>query len=212
MILAPRDLDLLETLNARVRVLSLVAIAAAWWAPTATGRKNAAKRLAALVDAELLRREVVLARPLLALESPEYAWFPGEKPTAFGPLAWRLQARWSGHPRRVAVYLAAPRAVALFGGAAPGSIKNLCQVTHDLHVGVIYLTYRRRWPMHAAYWQGEDAVARDRRQRETLPDSLLVSAAGEPYRAVEFGGSYSRMRLASFHDYCRDRGLPYEIW
>lgn len=212
MILAPRDLDILDALNAKVRILSLAQLAAAWWTPTPTGRKNAAKRLAALVEAKLLRREIVLARPLLALESPEYAWFPGERPTAFGPLSWRLQARWSGHPHRTAVYLAAPRALALLGGAAPGAIKNLCQVTHDLHVGVIYLTYRRRWPVDAARWHGEDAVARDRRQRETLPDALLVSAAGEPYRAVEFGGSYSRARLATFHHYCGERGLPYEIW
>lgn len=212
MILAPRDLDILDALNAKVRILSLAQLAAAWWTPTPTGRKNAAKRLAALVEAKLLRREVVLARPMLTLASPEYAWFPGERPLSFGALSWRLQARWSGHPRRMTVFLAAPRALGLFGGAAPGAIKNLCQVTHDLHVGGVYLAYRRRWPDDAARWHGEDGVARDRRRRETLPDALLVFTAGEPYRAVEFGGSYSRARLADYHDYCCERGLPYEIW
>jgi hypothetical protein len=212
MILGPRDLEILDALNTKVRVLSLGALAATWWTPTPTGRKNAAKRLAALVEARLLRREVVLARPMLTLASPEFAWFPGERPAVFGALSWRLQARWSGHPRRTVVYFATPRALGLLGGAAPGSIKNLCQVTHDLHVGGVYLAYRRRWPAHAARWQGEDGVARDRRRRETLPDALLISVAGEPYRAVEFGGSYAARRLAAFHDYCRDCGLPYEIW
>lgn len=212
MILGPRDLEILQTLNLKVRLLSLAAIAAAWWTPTTTGRKNAAKRLAAFVEVGLIRREIVLARPMLALDRPEYSWFPGQRPIAFGALSWRLQARWSDNPRRTVVHLATPRAIALFGGAAPGAIKNLCQVTHDLHVSGVYLVYRRRWPDDAARWQGEDAVARDRRRPETLPDALLCSAAGDPYRAVEFGGSYCARRLAAFHDYCRACGLPYEIW
>lgn len=211
MILSVRDLEIIATLGTRVRMLAASDLAAAWWNSGASGRKNAAKRLGQLVRVGLLRRVNVLAQPMLALGSAEYAWFPGEKPTPFGPLAWRLQSRWSGHPRRTAVYIATSRAVDLYGGGAPGAIKNLCQVTHDLHLGAVYLAYRRRWPDHAAQWVGEDSIAA-RRQHHKIPDALLLNRHGEPYRAVEFGGSYSARRLLAFHEHCRDCGLPYEIW
>jgi hypothetical protein len=167
--------------------------------------------LAALVRTRFLCRVDALAQPMLSLASPEYAWFPGERPTHFGKLSWRLQSRWTGHPRRTPILLASARSVALWGGSTPGRIKNACQVTHDLHVGAVYLAYRRRWPGDAASWVGEDALAATRRHTK-IPDALLLNCHGEPYRAVEFGGSYSARRLMSFHDYCRQCGLPYEIW
>ncbi|MEX2186047.1 MAG: hypothetical protein WD875_04600 [Pirellulales bacterium] len=212
MILTPRDLEIIETLNMRVRMLTLGDLTATWWNLGVSGRKNAAGRLRQLVRAGFLGRADVLAQPMLTLGGPEYAWFPGESPTRFGPLAWRLQSRWSGFPRRTSVYFATARAVDLFGGGAPGRIKNLCQVTHDLHVGTVFLAYRRRWPADAANWIGEDSFTDRRRHRQKIPDALLVNPDGEPYRAVEFGGSYSAHRLSAFHEHCRDRGLPYEIW
>ena len=211
MIISTRDLEIIEALSVRVRMLALSDLAGAWWNPGISGRKNAAKRLSRLTRAGLLRRVDVLAQPMLSLGSPEYAWFPGDKPTAFGPLSWRLQSRWSGHPRRTAVYIATARAIDLYGGGTPGTIKNLCQVTHDLHLGAVFLTYRRRWPEQAANWLGEDLIT-DRRYHQKIPDALLINDRDEPYRAVEFGGSYSARRLQAFHDHCRDCGLPYEIW
>lgn len=211
MILSSRDLEIIDALSVRVRMLTLADLAAAWWNPGCSGRKNAAKRLALLARAGLVRRVDVLAQPMLTLGSPEYAWFPGDKPTTFGALSWRLQSRWSGHPRRTAIYIATARAVDLYGGGTAGTVKNLCQVTHDLHLGAVYLAYRRRWPSDAAQWCGEDVFAKERHHQK-IPDALLINDLGEPYRAIEFGGAYSARRLQAFHEHCRDCGLPYEIW
>ena len=73
------------------------------------------------------------------------------------------------------IYFATPRGLAVFGGSTPGKIKNLCQVTHDLHVAAVYLTYRHRWPHDARCWVGEDFLAPFRRKQK-LPDAMLVNA------------------------------------
>lgn len=211
MILTNRDLEIIAASNLCVRIFTLFQIAATWWSASDAGRKNAAKRLAQLCKCGLLQRDIVLAQSILALSSPEYAWFPGERGPNLGELSWRLQSRWSGHPRQTCVYFATPRGLAVFGGSTPGKIKNLCQVTHDLHLATVYLTYRQRWPHDARCWVGEDFLAPFRRHQK-LPDAMLVNAQVEPYRAVEFGGAYSKNRLAHFHADCSERGLPYEIW
>lgn len=211
MILTPRDLDLLGVLNQQVRMFTLVQIATGWWSPTDTGRKNAAKRLGMLVGAGFLKCAEVLARPLLNLERPMLAWNLGDPRPNFGAVSWRLQSRWSRGPRRTSVYYASPRSVALLGGVTLGQLKNLCQMTHDLHVGQVLLDYRRRRPADARAWRGEDALAQQRRD-EILPDALLFDQFGTPYRAVEFGGSYPPQRLQAIHDDCLARRLSYEIW
>lgn len=211
MILTPRDLNLMGALNNQVRLLTLAQIAEGWWSPNRTGRKNAAKRLKLLAGASFLNISVALARPLLAIEAPEVAWRMGDPPPQFGQHSWRLKVRWSLGPRRIRVYYSGPRSLGLLGGATPGMIKNLCQVTHDLHVGQVLLVFRRRWPEHAAAWVGEDVVA-PLRIGQILPDAMLIDTAGMPYRAVEFGGGYPPRRLQAFHDDCARRNLPYEIW
>jgi hypothetical protein len=211
MILTPRDLDLLGVLNEQVRMLTLVQIAAGWWSSTDTGRKNAAKRLGMLVAAGFLQRADILARPLLNLECPMLAWNLGDPRPHFGALSWQLQSRWSRGPRRTRVYCASPRSVALLGGAALGQLKNLCQVTHDLHVGQVFLVYRRSAPHEVQAWCGEDALAPGRRL-EFLPDAMLLDQFGNPYRVVEFGGSYPPQRLRAIHDDCLAHRLAYEIW
>jgi hypothetical protein len=211
MILTDRDLEIIAASNLCARMFTLTQVAATWWSSSDTGRKNAAKRLSQLCKCGLMQRDTVLAQPMLSLSSPEYAWFPGERGPKFGELSWRLQSRWSGHPQHVVIYFATPRGLAVFGGSTPGKIKNLCQVTHDLHMAAVYLTYRQRWPHDVRWWVGEDFLAPFRRKQK-LPDAMLVNAQAEPYRAVEFGGAYSARRLMDFHaDNCQ-RGIPYEIW
>ena len=210
MIVTDRDLMVLQTLGNPVRCMVHPQIAAAWWPPTLAGYKNAAKRLFHLVRADLLRMQQVLAHPLLPLECPAVTWRPGEPAPAFPALAWRLQNRWTAHPLRRRVYFCAPRAIALLGSRAPGKLKNLCQLTHDLHVAQVYLAYRRWWPELATHWVGEDAYTANP-YGEKIPDALLIKN-GIPYRAVEFGGRYPASRLIAFHNDCVCLSLPYEIW
>lgn len=210
MMLSDRDLLLLQTLGNPVRCMLCSQIAAAWWPPTIAGYKNAAKRLSRLVRADLLRTQHVLAHPLLPLQRPIAVWRPGEPAPPFSALARQLQNRWSAHPVEHRAYFCAPRASALLGASGRGKLKNLCQMTHDLHVAQVYLAYQRWQPQCVADWVGEDAYAAGS-HGDKIPDALLI-AHGTPYRAVEFGGRYPGARLAAFHDDCVRRRLPYEIW
>ena len=55
---------------------------------------------------------------------------------------------------------------------------------------------------------GEDAVPPPRRKGARLPDVVVLDGAGQTLLAVEFGGSYTAARVASFHKDCEARGCP----
>lgn len=211
MILSTRDLDVLAVLSFHVRVLTLSQIAATWWRATSVGEKNAGRRLAQLRTTLWLQRERLWAQPFLPLHAPVHCWDLGDAEPHPGRIAWKLRMRWSGNPRKMLVWFATRRGVRHFGGTTPGQIKNRCQLTHDLHVASVYLLYRRHWPALAAQWLGEDGLAPERRGQK-LPDAVLVDQDGRPWRAIEFGGSYSARRVAAFHADCAARNLPYELW
>ena len=63
---------------------------------------------------------------------------------AFGEYSWTLQKRWAEPAREVTLYLATRRAASIFGGRADGKIKNPSQVTHDIHLGALYLKLAER--------------------------------------------------------------------
>ena len=113
--------------------------------------------------------------------------------------------------REVTVYLATRRAAAIFGGRADGKIKNPSQVTHDIHLGALYLKFVREAPTLAAGWIGEDILA-PTREHQKLPDAILHDGEGRPRLVIEFGGSYPTERVRDFHEDCAARGLPYELW
>lgn len=207
----PRDMALIGSLLFHIRLATLTQLADAWWSDSPTGRKNAAKRLARLVQSGWLSCRTVLAHPLLPLAAPEHVWEPGHSPPNVGALAWRLQSRWKCPAGRVRVYCATPQAARRFGGCRRHSIKNLCQVTHDLHVAGIYFRYVRMLPALAPLWVGEDILAPTRRHQK-LPDAVLRNASGDILRVIEFGGRYPAKRVAEFHADCALRQLPYELW
>jgi len=212
MPLTPRDDDILSTLSRRVRMLTLAQIAEIWWTATVSGRSAARRRLQALRRAGLLAVRHVLARPLPSIEQPLFAWKPGEAPPDYGPLAWRLQSRWTSQPRRTSVFIATKRAANQCAGRACGVIKQHFQATHDLGVAQMYLCLRRKQPQSAEQWMGEDLL-RLARRREKVPDAALAcDHENRICRVLEFGGAYDSVRLRQFHQDCARRQLPYEIW
>ena len=44
------------------------------------------------------------------------------------------------------------------------------------------------------------------------PDAFVVDRDNRILRVVESAGRYSVKQLLSFHDYCFQRDLPYELW
>lgn len=223
-----REREIVSALASKIRMLSFEQIRREWWpgsdaAPSESADRNARRRLSELVEAGLLTRERVAAKPLLSLDAPAFRWKPdagggpnvgsepGEAAPEFSSLSWQLQKRWTEPEREVSAYLATRRAASIFGGWANGRIKNPGQATHDFHVGAVYLKLLRTAPTLAAGWIGEEMLS-PTRQGQKLPDAILYDREGRPRLVVEFGGAYPAERVQSFHEDCAARQLPYELW
>lgn len=87
---------------------------------------------------------------------------------------------------------------------------KLTQMTHDLHVGEVLLSYRRRG-YDLRRWVGEDYFPATWPLRER-PDALLIDERGRFSRVIEYGGDYSVDRLLKSHQAAARVDLAYEIW
>jgi hypothetical protein len=206
-----REREIVTTLAVKIQMLAFETILREWWPSSESAKTNARRRLSGLVEARLLTRERVLARPLLRRTEPAFRWKPGEAAPDFGKLSYQLQSRWTEPPREITVYLATRRAASIFGGRADGRVKNPSQVTHDIHLGALYLKLLREAPTLAAGWVGGQILA-PTRVHQKLPDAILHDAEGRPRLVLEFAGSYPKDRLQAFHEDCDRRGLPYELF
>lgn len=205
----PRDDSLLATLTLKVRVLSLPMVARTWWDDTAAGHAAAERRLGELVDTGWLRRHAATSHPELLLTEPVFAWDVGDRRPHFGGLSHRLKSRWTSASEQVLVYFATTKATRVHGGTA-AALKPM-SLTHDLHMGALYLRFLATRPDDARLWVSEDTLAPER-DGQTLPDAVLTDAAGRLRQVVEFGGTYPAERLMRLHDDCEARELPYELW
>jgi hypothetical protein len=206
-----REHEIVTALCSKVRLFSLDQIARTWWSGRPRELRRAAARLKRLAGDGWLRSAVVLARPLLALDSPVVEWAPGTPFPDFQAISRQLRRRWTVSATKTLVFLAAPRAVATFGGSARGVVPNLCQTTHDLHVGEIYLGYLRTDRGKCDLWVGEDAIA-GRFGWEKKLDAVLADDRGRVLRGIEFGGSYRPDRVQACHEECATRNIPYSLW
>lgn len=216
MLLTARDEDIMRVLSLRLRMLTASQIAQIWWMPTVSAAAAARRRMATLRDAGFAAVHYVQARPLPAIDAPLFSWTPGKPPPEYGPLAWKLQRRWTAPPRRTAVFIATRRAANQFGGRTGGIIKQHFQASHDLGVSQMYVSLRCTQPELAAHWVGEDMfsyVRGSRKAREKIPDAAIATDDGKRIdRILEFGGAYDAVRLRRFHRDCSRRGIPYELW
>jgi len=178
---------------------------------TATSIHSARKRLAQLRDAGWLAAcPVSVALPLLygPLLATDTA-FPD-----FHRLAWRLAKR---HRDLVdsneIVYWATGRASRLTGGIG-GSLRQPLQIEHDLLVTEAYLQRCQSDANTATRWISEDILRRDypKRLATKVPDALLLDELGQPYCAVEIGGSYGAQRLKKLYRAFARRKLLWELW
>lgn len=207
--LTERDQRLLLALLLKVRLLSLRQIAAAWWQGEVA---NVRRRLKLLAGAGLLLPLTVAARTLPALEGPLIVWQPDEAAPDFGHVAHLLQSRWRRRAvRPTKAYVATPKAAQLLGGRGTEQLKHPAQATHDLGVAAVWLHLLQHAPAWAEAWRGEDLLAHTRRG-EKLPDAFIVDEENEPLWLIEFGGDYDAHRLQAFHEDCRVRDIPYQLW
>jgi hypothetical protein len=204
-----RELDIIQSLTWRVRLLSLDQIARIWW-PDVASRRIVRRRLRRLATAGLVDVTVINAHPLLNPEHPLVRWNPGDDDPDFQQVAIQTQSRWKASAVPQEVCSATKRAANLFGSTA-GRLPPMIHRDHDLLLGHAYVHYRTSRPTEAACWVGED-VRPKAGYRIKDPDAFLVDKYGNVTRVVESAGRYGASQVESFHEFCAQRALAYELW
>jgi hypothetical protein len=208
--LTPRDLDILDALTKRVRVLTLPQVARTWWAVSKNPIENARNRLQILKTNTLVQIQRVPAHPELLLEEPVSTWTPGAAPPDFGAVSYLLQTRWN-RPTVSTVCISATTKAANRLGGHGGRFPREVERTHDIHLARVYLCFKDRSPSLLQGWIFEEALRQEhRRSSERLPDVIIRN--GTHQRVIEFGGAYPKVKLEAFHGYCKEKAFPYEIW
>lgn len=141
---------------------------------------------------------------------PVTTWKPGDPPPHFGEVSYQLRKRWTKAPKHLKCVVATKSAGEHFGGSG-GRLPREMEQTHDVHLSAVFLQFRSRFPELVKHWLSEAAILRSREDRsEKLPDAVIELDTGP--RVIEFGGAYSKEKVASFHEYCSENRFPYELW
>lgn len=204
-----RDLDIVETLTRRVRLLTVEQVARIWW-PSASRLRIVHRRLRRLTSGALLHRTIVNVHPLLQLKRPLLAWNDNNAEPNFERASTHARARWTRPAHPAEVYSATPVAANLFGSTAT-QLPQLNHRDHDLLLGEVYVLYRTERPAEARKWIGEDALGKAGYGIKD-PDAFLIDDTGAKFRVIESAGRYSPKQIESFHHHCVENELPYELW
>jgi hypothetical protein len=209
--LTDRDSELLQVLALRLRCLGVRQVAAYWWQGKVDAGRNARARLRQLEAAGLLHFAAVLARPLPQLETPVMSWAPGEPTPDFAPIAYHLKHRFARPVTSTPVVFATQLAASRFGGQ-PGRVPRRAEATHDLGLASVFLLILSETPENARSWVAESELVKGKSIAATkVPDALIRSRRGVE-TVIEFGGEYSKGKLAEFHEDCAMRGRRYQLW
>ncbi len=207
--LTPRDLDILQTLTRRVRLLAMEQIRRIWW-PKYGSARAARRRMLKLAAAGLVDRTIVNAHPLLPVEQPLAVWRQGNEEPNARRVSRQARARWRRPAKPLEVFTATSRTASLFGSTATG-VPNMLHRDHDLLLGQVFVLYRTRRPEEARRWLGEDALPKAG-YRIKDPDAFLIDADGRPGCVIESTGRYAARQIVAFHAHCMEYDLAYELW
>lgn len=203
-----RDLEILEVLSRRVRMLSVDQIATTWWGSTRNATANASRRLAELERRGLVRRMQAMAHELPELAEPLLDWRPGDVKPDLPAVAYRLERRWSS-PIRPTTLVTATRSTGAWLGGGGGRHPRESEISHDLGLARLYLRFRSGAPDRAASWVPEDLFVPGELDG-FVPDAIVRE--GERSTLIEFAGAYKKERLQRLHLSCERAALPYELW
>ena len=208
--LTTRDLDLLETLTLRVRMLTVAHVLRIWWSE-AGSQGSARRRLALLTQAGWIEQHIINAHPPLLVLRPLFAWKPGADDPDAEHIAFQTRSRrWSQAARPTEVCVASPRTACLLGSTArklpPPEHRD-----HDLRLAAVYTHYRVNHPRLAGSWVGEHALPKAG-YRIKDPDAYLRDGNGRVFRVIESAGRYCAAQVESFHEHCVEYDLAYELW
>jgi hypothetical protein len=204
-----RDLDLLDVLTRRVRLLTLSQIAELWW-PDGKNQQCPRRRMEALARSELIEIHRVNTHPLLPVTTPLVMWKPGDERPNVEHVAERCRTRWNRAAVPVTVCVASPKTAHLIGSTAHGMPPQVHR-DHDLRLASVYAAYRKYQPELASLWMGVHSLPKAG-FRIKDPDASLRNADGTVIRVIESAGRNSASQIQKFHHHCEAHELPYELW
>ena len=198
------EIDLMQVLCCKVRVLSEEQIIRGW--KTKTIRES----VSTLIQADMIwceRWKVVL--PHIGNE-PSVTWKPNQATPDGWTLSKEFRERWKREAVSITAFMATKRAGRLFGSRSGHPVREI-ERSHDLLLADVFLLYREQLPELATAWVGEDAMPVAQRGVKN-PDAFLIDEFCKPRRVIESAGAYSQKQVETFHRYCTDARLPYELW
>lgn len=208
--LTERDLEVIDTLTHRVRVLTLEQVARTWFPDGDHPKPNASRRMRVLERTELVARSTILARPEFVADVPVLRWFPGEAAPPFEKLAYQLVSRWTRPAIPTTIFIAT-RSAGVRSGGFGGRKPRRSEATHDVCLAGVYLRLLEIEPLVAQTWIAEAKLRhRGFGDHAMLPDAVVER--GSRSVVIEFGGAYAAAKLKLFHEFCKGRDLPYELW
>lgn len=203
-----RDLDIVESLTRRVRLLTAQDIARIWWPNSSSSRLR--RRIRRLRQAGLIEQTRINAHATIEVTRPIVQWTPGRPEPSMESASMTIQRRWTEPAAPIMVFSATRLAANLWGSSA-GRLPNRTHWDHDLLLARVYAHYRVAHPQVAQDWIGEDCLPKAG-YRIKDPDAFLVNDEGRVTRVIESAGRYSLKQLETFHEHCADNHLPYELW
>jgi hypothetical protein len=205
--LTARDLEVLETLATRIRVLTIGQVAGHWFGGSWT---VAQRRMASLRRAGLLHLFTMQSRPPLSLREPMFAWEPSAATPDFHALSYACCVRWNQPTTPTQLVVASPAGCVRFA-CKPTRQPRRSEVSHDVTLGGVYLAILKSLPEIAQTWQSEGTLRSGGfGDRQKLPDAMVLRECR--LTVVELGGTYPAQRLEELHRFCAGRRLPYELW
>ncbi len=195
-------------LSVRVRVLSVDQVAARFWPEAGQGRRLAKNRLAKLATAGLVTVQERVTRAMLDIQQPLAIWRLHRPPPDFAQLARTLATRWPDEVTRTACVTVTEDGARGVAGVKASTPPADSEVSHDLHLAEVYFRMLEELPTRASTWILETHLPKG--QGVKVPDAIVRD--GLDRAAIEFGGLYDRVKLESFHAYCRDKKMGYELW
>ena len=151
-----RDLDIVEALTCRVRLLSIDQIARIWWS-RAGSLRVIRRRLRRLAAAGLIHRTIANVHPPLDVSRPLAQWKPGVDEPDSRQVASQAKNRWQSASTPRELFFATKLAANLYGSTA-GALPELNHRDHDLLLGQVYAVYRTTRPEEAQWWVGHDTL------------------------------------------------------
>lgn len=201
-----RDLEIVESLALRVRVLTVRQMSAIWWRDPDRSRRVIRRCLRRLVLAGLLVRTTINALPVVPTTEPLLQWQPGQPVPDFGHLTRSVSRRSGTASIPTVVYTASRIAGNLFGGIADES-PSVDGINHELRLAEVFASRCRETQKS---WYRNLLPADDRPYLQN--GVCVIDSTGALTKIVRSSQRYTVRQTERFHERCTEHALSYELW